>query len=76
MNKIKKWIADILKESGGDAVCVARVLAVFTVVAFVAYAVYGLLHGDHFDLSNFGTGLMTVLLGGASVITGKNLSQK
>ncbi len=62
-------------EDDGNAVCVAKVLAVLSVFAFIAYAGVGLWH-DHFALSDFGNGLMTVLIGSGGVIAGKQITQK
>lgn len=76
MNYIKKWLLDIFSEDDNATICVAKCLAVLAVLAFVGYAAYGLIHGDHFSLSDFGSGLMTVLLGSSGVIAGKQLTQK
>jgi hypothetical protein len=76
MEHIKKWMQDIFSEDDGMAICVAKVLAVISVLAFIAYAVYGLVKHDHFSLSEFGTGLMTVLGGSGGIIAAKQVTQK
>lgn len=69
-------LTQIFTEDDGVSVCVAKVLAVGAVVAYVCYAGYGLLHSDHFALGEFGNGLMTVLLGGSGIIAGKQFTQQ
>lgn len=76
MDKIKQWVKDIFSEDNGEAVCVAKVLAVLSVFAFIGYAIYGLIAKDHFALNEFASGLMNVLLGGGGVIAGKQFTQK
>jgi hypothetical protein len=73
---ISKWTKDIFSEDDGMSVCVAKVLAVISVLAFIAYAVYGLIAHDHFSISEFGTGLMTVLGGSGGIIAAKQVTQK
>jgi hypothetical protein len=75
MDRIKQWISDVLKETGNNTVCIARVMAIIAFVSFLGYAVFGLVH-EHFALNDFGNGLMTVLLGSGGVLAGKNLTQK
>jgi hypothetical protein len=75
MDRIKQWISDVLKESGSDTVCIARVMAIITFVSFLGYAAFGL-YKDHFDLSNFANGVMQVLLGCGGVIGIKNATSK
>jgi hypothetical protein len=72
---IKQWIKDAFTEDDGNAICVAKCLAVLAVFSFIGYAAVGLWHG-HFSLSEFGDGLMTVLLGSGGVIAGKQITQK
>lgn len=76
MNKIKKWVLDIFSEDDNLTVCVAKVLAVLAVLSFIGYALYGLVAHDHFSLSEFGTGLMTVLGGSGGIIAAKQATQK
>lgn len=76
MGHIKKWLQDIFSEDDGMAICVAKVLAVISVLAFIAYAAYGLIAHDHFSISEFGTGLMTVLGGSGGIIAAKQATQK
>ena len=71
-----KWIKDIFTESDGNAVCVAKVMAVAAFISFLTYAGYGLYLNKTPDLSNFANGLMVVLIGSGAVIAGKNLSEK
>jgi hypothetical protein len=76
MDKLKTWIKQALTEDDNATICVAKVLAVISFFTFIGYAVYGLIHGDHHALNEFGNGLMTVLLGSGGLIAGKQLSQK
>jgi hypothetical protein len=76
MDKIKAFLLKVFNEDNGEAICVAKILAVMAVFSFIGYAVYGLIHGDHFALDSFGNGLMTVLLGSGGVIAGKNITTK
>ena len=75
MDKIKKWIKDIFSEDDGDAVCIAKVLAVFSILTYIGYAAFGLFKG-HFDLTNYANGMMQVLLGSGGIIAGKQITQK
>jgi hypothetical protein len=75
MNRIERWISDVLKEAGSDTVCIARVMAIITFVSFLGYAGYGL-YKDHFELSNFANRIMQVLLGCGAVIGIKNATSK
>lgn len=75
MNKIKQWLQDIFSEPDGQAICIAKVMAVIAFISFLAYSGYGLTC-DHFAIQEFGSGLLQVLLGSAGVIAGKNLSEK
>ena len=52
MNKIKQWIKDIFSEDDGEAVCVAKVLAVIAVLSFIGYGCFGL-YKDHFDVAGY-----------------------
>lgn len=70
-----KWVHDILSEPDGEAICVAKVLAVIGFLSFLGYAVWGLIH-DHFAIQEFANGLLQVLMGCAGVIMGKNFSEK
>lgn len=76
MEHISKWIKDIFSEDDGLSICVAKVLAVVANFAFIGYAAYGLFAHDHFSLSEFGTGLMTVLGGSGGIIAAKQITQK
>jgi hypothetical protein len=76
MDRIRDFLLNVFNEDNGGAICVAKILAVLAVLSFIAYAVYGLIHGDHFALNDFGNGLMTVLLGSGGVIAGKNITTK
>lgn len=75
MDAIKKFLTNILKEAGTDKFCIARVLAVVSFVAFLAYAGVGL-YRDHFALQEFSSGLMQVLLGSGGVLAGKAFADK
>ncbi len=70
-----QWLRDIFSEPDGEAVCVAKVMAVFAFLSFLGYSGYGLFH-DHFAMSDFASGLMQVMLGSAGVIAGKNFSER
>ncbi len=72
---VKQWIKDIFSEPDGEAVCVAKVMAVIAFLSYLAYAGYGVFH-DHFAIQEFGNGLLQTLLGCAGVIAGKNFSEK
>jgi hypothetical protein len=72
---IGKWIKDIFSEPDGEAVCIAKVMAVLAILSFLGYAGWGLFH-DHFAIQEFANGIMQVLLGSAGVIAGKNFSEK
>jgi hypothetical protein len=76
MDKIKTFLIKLFNEDNGEAICIAKILAVLSVFSFIGYAVYGLLRGDHFALNDFGNGLMTVLLGSGGVIAGKNITTR
>lgn len=76
MNRIRKWLLDIFSEDDNMTVCVAKVLAVLSIFAFIGYAIYGLVAHDHFTLAEFGTGLMTVLGGSGAIIGAKQATQK
>lgn len=75
MNRIKQWVKDIFSEDDGEAVCVAKVLAVISVISFIGYGLFGLMH-DHFALNEFANGMMQVLLGSGGVIAGKQFTQQ
>jgi len=70
-----KWLHEILSEPDGEAVCVAKVMAVIAFLSFLAYSGYGLFEG-HFAMQEFGNGILQVLLGCGGVIAGKNYSEK
>lgn len=73
--KIKGWLKDIFTDDKED-VCIARTMAVLSFLAFLAYAIYGLMVKDHYALADFASGTMQVLLGSAGIIAGKNLTEK
>jgi hypothetical protein len=75
MSKVSQWVKDIFSEDNGEAVCVAKVLAVIAVLSFIGYGGFGL-YKDHFDIANFASGMMQVLLGSGGIIAGKQLTQK
>jgi hypothetical protein len=70
-----KWIKDIFSEPDGDAICVAKVMAVIAFCSYLGYAGWGLFH-DHFAIGEFANGILQVLIGSAGVIAGKNFSEK
>lgn len=70
-----QWLKDIFSEPDGEAVCVAKVMAVIAFLSFLAYSGWGLAH-DHFAIQEFGNGLLQTLLGCAGVIAGKNFSER
>jgi hypothetical protein len=72
---VRQWIKDIFSEPDGQAVCVAKVMAVIAFLSFLGYAGFGLFH-DHFAITDFANGLLQVMLGSAGVIAGKNLSER
>lgn len=67
------WFRQLFSEDNGDDPCVAKIMATVAFISYVAYAGVGLYQG-HFGLTDFGTGLMTVLFGSAGIISGKNFS--
>ena len=71
---IKQYIKDALTEDDGQAVCVAKVMAVFAFFSYIGYGSYGLATG-HFDLELYSRGLMEVLIGSGSIIAGKQITQ-
>ena len=72
---MRQWIKDIFSEPDGQAVCVAKVMAVVAFLSFLVYAGYGLRH-DHFSITDFANGLLQVLLGSGGIIAGKNFSER
>lgn len=72
---MRQWIRDIFSEPDGQAVCVAKVMAVIAFLSFLGYSGYGLFH-DHFSITDFANGILQVLLGSAGVIAGKNFSER
>ncbi len=72
---VKQWIKDIFSEPDGQAVCVAKVLAVVAFFSYLGYAGFGLFH-QHFAISEFANGLLQVLLGSGGIIAGKNFSER
>jgi hypothetical protein len=72
---VRQWLKDIFSEPDGQAVCVAKVMAVIAFLSFLGYSTWGLIH-DHFILGEFANGLLQVLLGSAGVIAGKNFSER
>ena len=72
---VRQWLKDIFSEPDGQAVCVAKVMAVMAFLSYLSYSTWGLIH-DHFILGEFANGLLQVLLGSAGVIAGKNFSER
>jgi hypothetical protein len=72
---IGKWIKDIFSEPDGEAICIAKVMAIIAFFSYLGYSGWGLLH-DHFAINEFANGILQVLLGSAGVIAGKNFSEK
>lgn len=75
MGRLRSWTQDIFSEDDGQAICVAKVLAVLAFFSFLGYAGFGLYEG-HFDLGGFAQGLMMVLAGSGAIIAGKQFGQR
>lgn len=73
----RHWLRQLFSEdnSSGSDLCIAKIMATIAFISYIVYAGVGV-HQGHYSLTDFGTGLMTVLFGSAGIITGKNFSTK
>lgn len=74
-NQARSWLKQLFAEDNGNDLCIAKIMAAVAFVSYLIYAGIGMWQ-HHFNLTDFGTGLMTVLLGSAGVIAGKNFSTR
>jgi len=71
-----KLIKDILTEDDNITYCGARVavfIALFTFIGFAGYEVY---NAKAFKATDYGTGIMQILTGGAAIIGAKQFTSK
>lgn len=76
MDKVKAFLAKIFTEDNGADICIAKIMAVIAFVAYLGYAIYGLVMKDHYAIGEFANGLLQVMGGSAAVVGAKNVTTK
>ncbi len=70
------WFKDVLTENDGETYCTARVAVAIVLTFFLGLSVYSVYRTGTFSMTDFGTGSMGILTGGAALIAGKQFSGK
>ena len=71
-----KFLKDLITEDDGESYCIARVLLLASFISFVGFSGYEVYNTKAFRMTDFGTGIMTILTGGAAVIGAKQITTK
>lgn len=71
-----KFVKDLLTETDNETFCLARVALILSLFTFIGFSGYEVYNSKGFKASDFASGVMQILTGGAAIIGAKTFTTK